>query len=252
MAKLRPSSLVPTSSTPEMAITPARAAVMAPPRPTRAEGSRRRSGDGQAVQVYFPQGNPLGRQGLQQPEPGIALGKRREGEHPYPQLRAQLLHLPQKVVLEGGDDDIVRHAVGFYTFYHPLHKGDGAVGGGFQLHIHHPHGLDHLQGFVQRGDGVPGKFGAFADAEVHLPQLVQRQLHHPAGLKGGQVHMVIVQDDKPAIGGDLDVGLDAVGTQLHGLAEGGQGILRGMEGRPPMGNDIGHGGLPLLGFVVSV
>ena len=48
-------------------------------------------------------------------------------------------------------------------------------------------------------------------------------------------------DDKTMVAGLLDVHLNAVGTEVDGVAKGGQGVFGGKIGRPAVCNDLRQG-----------
>ena len=97
---------------------------------------------------------------------------------------------------------------------------------GLEFNVHHLHVFADVQHFLDGGDLLALVLGALPLAKVQLAQLVKGHIVDITLDAGVRIGEEIVGNDQLVVLGELDIALDAVGTQLLGQPERRQCVFR--------------------------
>lgn len=94
--------------------------------------------------------------------------------------------------------------------------------------------------------GVAGEFRVEFHAEIEGFQLGHGHVLDMAGAGGGTADVIVVADGVLLVGGQMDVGFEAVGVHIQRELEGGQGVFRRVCTRAAVGLNLNHAMTPFL------
>ena len=155
-----------------------------------------------------------------------------QGQDADAQFRHQRLGLLKQVVTERDEEQPVCDAGSADAVHDMGHEVRVGEDGGLQLQLDGAalHFFAAGQRFVQSGQSLGGEADAVPFGQVDGAQLTDGQVVDLGGELGADVDEVVVVDDEAMVAGLLDVHLNAVGTEVDGVAEGGQGVFGGKVG----------------------
>ena len=155
-----------------------------------------------------------------------------QGQDADAQFRHQHLGLLKQVVTERDEEQPLCDAGSADAVHDMGHEVRVGEDGGFQFQLDGAalHFFTAGQRFVQSGQSFGGEADAVPFGQVDGAQLTDGQVVDLGGELGADVDEVVVVDDEAMVAGLLDVHLNAVGTEVNGVAEGGQGVFGGKIG----------------------